>query len=266
MCSTHQMGRNISLQLNLEGRFEMNWLCMEVGFFLLQNLKFWFFFQVHSWLNFLVSGRMNLADLSQILRVDYPVVESKVQDLVSHDNSLYLVLGQLLNSDYLDRLTEEINDKLQQDGCISLSELTKSYDIPPDFLLKVFYMNLSSIIWLSGILICKVYCGSNWRSVWVAFFKDNKIQLIQNCSLLRHMSPAIEAGSEGYCQLSHVLCHVLISSHMVAFLNTSFIVSQSFYPENFSSTHIFLWRLANNLADKSTWPAGRYTEMKLTLS
>ncbi|CAG0889263.1 unnamed protein product [Darwinula stevensoni] len=74
---------------------------------------------------FVHGGRMNLADLSQILRVDYPVVESKVQDLVSHDNSLYLVLGQLLNSDYLDRLTEEINDKLQQDGRISVSELTK---------------------------------------------------------------------------------------------------------------------------------------------
>lgn len=40
-------------------------------------------------------------------------------------------------STYLDRLAEEVNDKLQVAGLISVAELCKSYDLPGDFLSEV---------------------------------------------------------------------------------------------------------------------------------
>lgn len=40
-------------------------------------------------------------------------------------------------SSYLDRLAEEVNDKLQEAGLISVAELCKSYDLPGDFLTEV---------------------------------------------------------------------------------------------------------------------------------
>ena len=35
---------------------------------------------------------------------------------------------------YLDTISEEINDSLQEQGQVSLAELTKTYDLPGDFL------------------------------------------------------------------------------------------------------------------------------------
>lgn len=40
-------------------------------------------------------------------------------------------------STYLDRVAEEVNDKLQEAGLISIAELCKSYDLPGDFLTEV---------------------------------------------------------------------------------------------------------------------------------
>lgn len=40
-------------------------------------------------------------------------------------------------STYLDRLADEVNDKLQEAGLISVAELCKIYDLPGDFLSEV---------------------------------------------------------------------------------------------------------------------------------
>ena len=38
---------------------------------------------------------------------------------------------------YLDSFAEEVNDKLQEQGNITLVELTKTYDLPSEFLINV---------------------------------------------------------------------------------------------------------------------------------
>ena len=38
---------------------------------------------------------------------------------------------------YLDRLAEEVNDKLQEEGHVTIPELTKLYDLPGDYLAEV---------------------------------------------------------------------------------------------------------------------------------
>lgn len=40
---------------------------------------------------------------------------------------------------YLDRLAEEVNDKLQESGQVTISELCKTYDLPGNFLTQVFF-------------------------------------------------------------------------------------------------------------------------------
>ncbi len=40
-------------------------------------------------------------------------------------------------SHYLDSLAEEVNDKLQEQGQVTIAELTKTYDLPADFLSEV---------------------------------------------------------------------------------------------------------------------------------
>jgi hypothetical protein len=41
----------------------------------------------------------------------------------------------------LDRLAEEVNDKLQESGQVTISELCKTYDLPGNFLTQVFFLN-----------------------------------------------------------------------------------------------------------------------------
>ena len=40
-------------------------------------------------------------------------------------------------SSYLDSICEEINDKLEEAGQISIADLTKHYDLPGDFMYDV---------------------------------------------------------------------------------------------------------------------------------
>lgn len=80
-------------------------------------------------------GRVNLADLTQILNVDYSHIEAKVTELLKIDPTLELILGQLISRNYVDRIAEEIDDKLQDTGQISIADLTKHYDLPGDFLM-----------------------------------------------------------------------------------------------------------------------------------
>ncbi|XP_055861129.1 E3 UFM1-protein ligase 1-like [Biomphalaria glabrata] len=83
------------------------------------------------------AGRINLVDLQQLLNVDYSHIEAKVNDMVKHDGHLTLVLGQLIDNSYRERLADEINDLLQEKGHVTIIELTKSYDLPADFIREV---------------------------------------------------------------------------------------------------------------------------------
>jgi hypothetical protein len=50
---------------------------------------------------------------------------------------LTLVLGQLIDQSYSDKLAEEINDRVQEQGQLTIAELTKQYDLPAEFLREV---------------------------------------------------------------------------------------------------------------------------------
>lgn len=91
-------------------------------------------------------GRINIVDLQQIINVDWVHVESRASDIAKSDKGVQLVLGQLIDDVYLDRLAEEVNDKLQEAGLISIAELCKNYDLPGDFLTEELSKRLGKLI------------------------------------------------------------------------------------------------------------------------
>ncbi|CAL1585403.1 unnamed protein product [Knipowitschia caucasica] len=90
-------------------------------------------------------GRVNIVDLQQILNVDWVHVENRASD-VAKSQGIQLVLGQLIDDGYLDRLAEEVNDKLQEAGLISIAELCKNYDLPGDFLTEELSKRLGKLL------------------------------------------------------------------------------------------------------------------------
>ncbi|KAJ8275053.1 hypothetical protein COCON_G00096780 [Conger conger] len=91
-------------------------------------------------------GRVNIVDLQQIINVDWVHVEGRANDIAKSDKTVQLVLGQLVDDTYLDQLAEEVNDKLQEAGQVSIAELCKSFDLPGDFLTEVLSQRLGKII------------------------------------------------------------------------------------------------------------------------
>lgn len=91
-------------------------------------------------------GRVNIVDLQQIINVDWVHVESRASDIAKSDKGVQLILGQLIDDTYLDRLAEEVNDKLQEAGLISIAELCKNYDLPGDFLTEELSKRLGRLI------------------------------------------------------------------------------------------------------------------------
>ncbi|XP_054474406.1 E3 UFM1-protein ligase 1 [Anoplopoma fimbria] len=91
-------------------------------------------------------GRINIVDLQQIINVDWVHVENRASDMAKSDKGVQLVLGQLIDDTYLNRLAEDVNDKLQEAGLISIAELCKSYDLPGDFLSEELSKRLGKLI------------------------------------------------------------------------------------------------------------------------
>jgi hypothetical protein len=51
-----------------------------------------------------------------------------------------------VSSSYRDKLSEEINDRLQEQGHVTVAELAKAYDLPPEFLREVVENALGKVI------------------------------------------------------------------------------------------------------------------------
>ncbi|XP_056150563.1 E3 UFM1-protein ligase 1 [Lampris incognitus] len=91
-------------------------------------------------------GRVNIVELQQSINVDLVHVENRASDIAKSDKGVRLVLGQLIDEGYLDRIAEEVNDKLQEAGLINISDLCKNYDLPGDFLTMELSKRIGKLI------------------------------------------------------------------------------------------------------------------------
>nr|CAD7459321.1 unnamed protein product [Timema tahoe] len=83
------------------------------------------------------AGRINLVELARILNVDLSQVTARAAEVERSDSGISLVLGQLIDKTYLTFIAQEINERLAQNGQVSVGDLTRQYDLPSDFLQTV---------------------------------------------------------------------------------------------------------------------------------
>ncbi|XP_020295465.1 E3 UFM1-protein ligase 1 homolog [Pseudomyrmex gracilis] len=91
-------------------------------------------------------GKVSLVDLAQILNVNLSHITKVVSEIEKHNKGLKVILGQLIDKSYINKIAEEINDKLVQHGCINVAELTLTYNLPAEFLQSVIEKELGRII------------------------------------------------------------------------------------------------------------------------
>lgn len=92
-------------------------------------------------------GRINLTELAKIINVDLTRITASATKISHKSKKIFLVLGQLIHEDYIQRVAAEINEKLNQAGELSVVQLTEQYDLPADFIQqKIIDRNLGSII------------------------------------------------------------------------------------------------------------------------
>ncbi|GAU95570.1 hypothetical protein RvY_07169-2 [Ramazzottius varieornatus] len=91
---------------------------------------------------YISGGRVNVVDIAQALNVDLSHIENAAKELTKSDSSLQFVLGQLISSDYIASMADQVNEKLQEKGIVNLADLTLVFDLPGDFLLRIVNENL----------------------------------------------------------------------------------------------------------------------------
>ncbi|CAG2061653.1 unnamed protein product [Timema podura] len=74
--------------------------------------------------------------LSREIR-DELFVTARAAEVERSDSGISLVLGQLIDKTYLTFIAQEINERLAQNGQVSVGDLTRQYDLPSDFLQTV---------------------------------------------------------------------------------------------------------------------------------
>ncbi|KAL7728600.1 hypothetical protein ACLKA6_012596 [Drosophila palustris] len=79
-------------------------------------------------------GRANLVEVSKALNVDLSRIVTLAERIAAENPQIHLMLGQLIDEDYITHIAQEINEKLAQRGEISISDLTSQFDLPSDFL------------------------------------------------------------------------------------------------------------------------------------
>ncbi|RXG61520.1 E3 UFM1-protein ligase 1 [Armadillidium vulgare] len=173
-------------------------------------------------------GRVSLTDLSSIIGVGLNAIERKANDLVQFDNKINCVLGELVTESYLDSLAEEVNEKLQQNGSITIAEIAKLYDLPGDFLLHAIVKRL-------GKLISGQQDESDPQTLFTdAFVARHKCQIRGVLTAITHPTPVSNIISP--------ICEAFISSGEVqGFISGARIASQAVYIPKIYSKAQFDW-------------------------
>ena len=78
--------------------------------------------------------RVTTFELSSILELPIGIIEKKVDDLINKNKNFLLIDGKIMTKEYLDKITQEINDIVNKQGSASLADISNKYDLSIDFL------------------------------------------------------------------------------------------------------------------------------------
>ncbi|KAL0488554.1 E3 UFM1-protein ligase [Acrasis kona] len=92
-------------------------------------------------------GRINRSDLQALLKVDFSHIERITNKIISESNqTISLVHGDLITTEYLDSVCREVDENLQESGSIDLGDIIKRLTLPNDFITKAVSSRIGSII------------------------------------------------------------------------------------------------------------------------
>ena len=72
--------------------------------------------------------RVTTFELSSYLELPLSVIETKVDDLIKKNKNYLLIDGKIMSKEYLDKITNEINDMVTKQGSASLADISNKYD------------------------------------------------------------------------------------------------------------------------------------------
>jgi len=78
-------------------------------------------------------GRLGVTDLPAEVGVAIEHVEGRVDLMCKKDGSLTRLQGELLSSQYLDGVSQEVDESLADSGCLAVSDLAVRYNLPADY-------------------------------------------------------------------------------------------------------------------------------------
>ncbi|VDM18276.1 unnamed protein product, partial [Hydatigera taeniaeformis] len=87
-------------------------------------------------------GRVSLLELSKSLEMECSIIELHVSKLLSNhceylDDQCLLIAGELMTKSFVRRITEEIRDRLEFRGVMSMIDLVRIYNFAPQFLASI---------------------------------------------------------------------------------------------------------------------------------
>eukprot|EP01117_Protostelium_nocturnum_P005705 TRINITY_DN205_c1_g1_i2.p1 TRINITY_DN205_c1_g1~~TRINITY_DN205_c1_g1_i2.p1 ORF type:complete len:738 (-),score=341.84 TRINITY_DN205_c1_g1_i2:37-2250(-) len=92
-------------------------------------------------------GRINVTELVPLLNVDLGPIEKKVAEIVRNSHgSLIMIEGEIISNAYLDRLTMELNETLQERGFITLSDASLRFGLPLEVVERTLEKRSGSLI------------------------------------------------------------------------------------------------------------------------
>ena len=95
---------------------------------------------------FYVSGRRALAEFASSLNMALSHIQASTTALLRTEKNLHFVLGYLVTPLFLDTLAHDFDEKLSQEGLISLDGLSKTVDLPGEFLQDQMLKRVGKII------------------------------------------------------------------------------------------------------------------------
>ena len=78
--------------------------------------------------------RLTTFELSSYLELPISLIEKKVDELIKKNKNFLLVDGKIMTKEYLEKITQEINDLVNKEGSASLANISDKYDLSIDFL------------------------------------------------------------------------------------------------------------------------------------
>eukprot|EP00126_Sphaerothecum_destruens_P012721 Sdes_comp21791_c0_seq1m20356 len=95
---------------------------------------------------FVSKGRLALSNIVDSLNVDLSHIEEVAYEIVKQDADILYIQGELLDAAYLDSCAQEVNEKLQEFGKVTVSELCNTFSLPIEIIQKSIQDRIGALI------------------------------------------------------------------------------------------------------------------------